>query len=169
VVAPTINDFYAGDAYAKGIAAGASKVTLYVNNVAVRTAAVAANGTYSIYTGDQATLGTAGNTFQIQSTTAAGTTSTKTTGTVKAKATVVAPTINDFYAGDAYAKGIAAGASKVTLYVNNVAVRTAAVAANGTYSIYTGDQATLGTAGNTFQIQSTTAAGATSTKTTGTV
>ncbi|MBC2022065.1 hypothetical protein HCA81_13505, partial [Listeria booriae] len=147
VVAPTINDFYAGDAYAKGIATGASKVTLYVNNVAVRTAAVAANGTYSIYTGDQATLGTAGNTFQVQSTTAAGTTSTKTTGTVKAKATVVAPTINDFYAGDAYAKGIAAGASKVTLYVNNVAVRTAAVAANGTYSIYTGDQATLGTAG----------------------
>ncbi|MBC2118259.1 immunoglobulin-like domain-containing protein [Listeria booriae] len=169
VVAPTINDFYAGDAYAKGIATGASKVTLYVNNVAVRTATVAANGTYSIYTGDQATLGTAGNTFQIQSTTAAGTTSTKTTGTVKAKATVVAPTINDFYAGDAYAKGIAAGASKVTLYVNNVAVRTAAVAANGTYTIYTGDQATLGTAGNTFQIQSTTAAGATSTKTTGTV
>ncbi|MBC2100209.1 hypothetical protein HCJ70_14245 [Listeria booriae] len=169
VVAPTINDFYAGDAYAKGIATGASKVTLYVNNVAVRTAAVAANGTYSIYTGDQATLGTAGNTFQVQSTTAAGTTSTKTTGTVKAKATVVAPTINDFYAGDAYAKGIATGASKVTLYVNNVAVRTAAVAANGTYTIYTGDQATLGTAGNTFQIQSTTAAGATSTKTTGTV
>ncbi|MBC1917120.1 hypothetical protein HCJ46_00005, partial [Listeria booriae] len=169
VVAPTINDFYAGDAYAKGVATGASKVTLYVNNVAVRTAAVAANGTYSIYTGDQATLGTAGNTFQIQSTTAAGTTSTKTTGTVKAKATVVAPTINDFYAGDAYAKGIATGASKVTLYVNNVAVRTAAVAANGTYTIYTGDQATLGTAGNTFQIQSTTASGATSTKTTGTV
>ncbi|MBC2170930.1 Ig-like domain-containing protein [Listeria booriae] len=169
VVAPTINDFYAGDAYAKGVATGASKVTLYVNNVAVRTAAVAANGTYSIYTGDQATLGTAGNTFQVQSTTAAGTTSTKTTGTVKAKATVVAPIINDFYAGDAYAKGIATGASKVTLYVNNVAVRTAAVAANGTYSIYTGDQATLGTAGNTFQIQSTTAAGATSTETTGTV
>ncbi|MBC2258052.1 Ig-like domain-containing protein [Listeria booriae] len=169
VVAPTINDFYAGDAYAKGIATGASKVTLYVNNVAVRTAAVAANGTYSIYTGDQASLGTAGNTFQVQSTTAAGTASTKTTATVKAKATVVAPTINDFYAGDAYAKGTATGASKVTLYVNNVAVRTAAVAANGTYTIYTGDQASLGTAGNTFQIQSTTASGATSTKTTGTV
>ncbi|MBC1293174.1 beta strand repeat-containing protein, partial [Listeria booriae] len=169
VVAPTINDFYAGDAYAKGTATGASKVTLYVNNVAVRTAAVAANGTYSIYTGDQASLGTAGNTFQVQSTTAAGTASTKTTATVKAKATVVAPTINDFYAGDAYAKGTATGASKVTLYVNNVAVRTAAVAANGTYTIYTGDQASLGTAGNTFQIQSTTASGATSTKTTGTV
>ncbi|MBC2675184.1 beta strand repeat-containing protein [Listeria booriae] len=169
LAAPTINDFYAGDAYAKGIAAGASKVTLYVNNVAVRTAAVAADGSYSIYTGDQASLTTAGNTFQIQSTSAAGTASTKTTATVKAKATVVAPTINDFYAGDAYAKGTATGASKVTLYVNNVAVRTAAVAANGTYTIYTGDQASLGTAGNTFQIQSTTASGATSTKTTGTV
>ncbi|MBC2025654.1 immunoglobulin-like domain-containing protein [Listeria booriae] len=167
VTAPTIKDYYVGDAYAKGIAAGASKVTLYVNNVAVRTAAVAADGSYSIYAGDQPYLATAGNTFQVQSTTASGATSTKTTATVKEK--VVAPTINDFYAGDAYAKGIAAGASKVTLYVNNVAVRTAAVAANGTYSIYTGDQATLGTAGNTFQIQSTTAAGATSTKTTGTV
>ncbi|MBC2284268.1 hypothetical protein HCB69_07755 [Listeria booriae] len=169
LAAPTINDFYAGDAYAKGIAAGASKVTLYVNNVAVRTAAVAADGSYSIYTGDQASLTTAGNTFQIQSTSAAGTTSTKTTGTVKAKTVVTAPTIKDYYVGDAYAKGIAAGASKVTLYVNNVAVRTAAVAANGTYTIYTGDQASLGTAGNTFQIQSTTASGATSTKTTGTV
>ncbi|MBC2265918.1 hypothetical protein HCB37_15465, partial [Listeria booriae] len=167
VTAPTIKDYYVGDAYAKGIAAGASKVTLYVNNVAVRTAAVAADGSYSIYAGDQPSLATAGNTFQVQSTTASGATSTKTTATVKEK--VVAPTINDFYAGDAYAKGIAAGASKVTLYVNNVAVRTAAVAANGTYSIYTGDQATLGTAGNTFQIQSTTAAGTTSTKTTGTV
>ncbi|MBC1943327.1 hypothetical protein HCJ32_00005, partial [Listeria booriae] len=169
LAAPTINDFYAGDAYAKGIAAGASKVTLYVNNVAVRTAAVAANGSYSIYTGDQASLTTAGNTFQIQSTSAAGTTSTKTTGTVKAKTVVTAPTIKDYYVGDAYAKGVAAGASKVTLYVNNVAVRTASVAADGSYSIYAGDQPSLATAGNTFQVQSTTASGATSTKTTATV
>ncbi|MBC6129781.1 hypothetical protein HCA00_13290, partial [Listeria booriae] len=169
LAAPTINDFYAGDAYAKGIATGASKVTLYVNNVAVRTAAVAANGSYSIYTGDQASLTTAGNTFQIQSTSAAGTTSTKTTGTVKAKTVVTAPTIKDYYVGDAYAKGVAAGASKVTLYVNNVAVRTASVAADGSYSIYAGDQPSLATAGNTFQVQSTTASGATSTKTTATV
>ncbi|MBC6152684.1 beta strand repeat-containing protein [Listeria booriae] len=169
LAAPTINDFYAGDAYAKGIAAGASKVTLYVNNVAVRTAAVAADGSYSIYTGDQASLTTAGKTFQIQSTSAAGTTSTKTTGTVKAKTIVTAPTIKDYYVGDAYAKGIAAGASKVTLYVNNVAVRTAAVAADGSYSIYAGDQPSLATAGNTFQVQSTTASGVTSTKTTATV
>ncbi|MBC2049397.1 beta strand repeat-containing protein, partial [Listeria booriae] len=169
LAAPTINDYYAGDAYAKGIAAGASKVTLYVNNVAVRTATVAADGSYSIYTGDQASLTTAGNTFQVQSTSAAGTTSTKTTGTVKAKTVVTAPTIKDYYVGDAYAKGIAAGASKVTLYVNNVAVRTAAVAADGSYSIYAGDQPSLATAGNTFQVQSTTASGATSTKTTATV
>ncbi|MBC1400692.1 hypothetical protein HB904_10090 [Listeria booriae] len=167
VAAPTINDFYAGDAYAKGTATGASKVTLYVNNVAIRQATVAANGTYTIYTGDQASLGTAGNTFQVEASNAAGKTSTKTTGTVKAK--LAAPTIKDFYAGDAYAKGTATGASKVTLYVNNVAVRTAAVAADGSYSIYTGDRATLAIAGNTFQIESSASTGETSTKTTGTV
>ncbi|MBC2320750.1 beta strand repeat-containing protein [Listeria booriae] len=167
VAAPTINDFYAGDAYAKGTAAGASKVTLYVNNVAVRTAAVAADGSYSIYTGDRATLAIAGNTFQVEASNAAGKTSTKTTGTVKAK--LAAPTIKDFYAGDAYAKGTATGASKVTLYVNNVAVRTAAVAADGSYSIYTGDRATLAIAGNTFQIESSASTGEISTKTTGTV
>ncbi|MBC2195758.1 immunoglobulin-like domain-containing protein [Listeria booriae] len=170
LAAPTINDFYVGDAYAKGIAAGgASKVTLYIDGVAVRQAAVAADGSYSIYTGDRATLATAGNTFQIQSSAPTGETSVKTTGTVKAKETVAAPTIKDFYVGDAYAKGTAPGASKVTLYIDGVAVRQAAVNADGTYSIYTGDRATLATAGNTFQIQSTTASGATSVKTTGTV
>ncbi|MBC6298583.1 immunoglobulin-like domain-containing protein [Listeria booriae] len=170
LAAPTINDFYAGDAYAKGTAAGgANKVTLYIDGVAVRQAAVAADGSYSIYTGDRATLATAGNTFQIESSAPTGETSVKTTGTVKAKETVAAPTINDFYVGDAYAKGIATGANKVTLYVNNVAIRQAAVAANGTYTIYTGDQTSLATAGNTFQIQAVKASGATSVKTTGTV
>ncbi|MBC1800129.1 Ig-like domain-containing protein [Listeria booriae] len=170
LAAPTIKDFYVGDAYAKGIAAGgASKVTLYIDGVAVRQAAVNADGSYSIYTGDRATLATAGNTFQIESSAPTGEKSVKTTGTVKAKETVAAPTIKDFYVGDAYAKGTAPGASKVTLYVDGVAVRQAAVNADGTYSIYTGDRATLATAGNTFQIQSTTASGATSVKTTGTV
>ncbi|MBC2242408.1 beta strand repeat-containing protein, partial [Listeria booriae] len=170
LAAPTINDFYAGDAYAKGTAAGgANKVTLYIDGVAVRQAAVAADGSYSIYTGDRATLATAGNTFQIESSAPTGETSAKTTGTVKAKETVAAPTINDFYVGDAYAKGTATGASKVTLYVNNVAIRQAAVAADGTYTIYTGDQTSLATAGNTFQIQAVKASGATSAKTTGTV
>ncbi|MBC1233415.1 beta strand repeat-containing protein, partial [Listeria booriae] len=170
LAAPTINDFYAGDAYAKGTAAGgANKVTLYIDGVAVRQAAVAADGSYSIYTGDRATLATAGNTFQIESSAPTGETSAKTTGTVKAKETVAAPTINDFYVGDAYAKGIATGANKVTLYVNNVAIRQAAVAADGTYTIYTGDQTSLATAGNTFQIQAVKASGATSVKTTGTV
>ncbi|WP_376701290.1 immunoglobulin-like domain-containing protein, partial [Listeria booriae] len=147
--------------------AGASKVTLYVNNVAVRTAAVAANGTYSIYTGDQATLGTAGNTFQIQSTTAAGTTSTKTTGTVKAR--IAAPTISDYYTTDVYAKGTApAGATRVALYVQNVLVRYATVT-DGKYTIYTGDQSYLRTAGNTFQVAAVDAGGNIGTKATGTV
>ncbi|MBC2327144.1 Ig-like domain-containing protein [Listeria booriae] len=168
VAAPVINDFYVGDAYAKGTATGASKVTLYIDGVAVRTASVATNGAYSIYTGDRTKLATAGNTFQVEASNAAGKTSTKTTATVKAK--LAAPTINDFYAGDAYAKGVAAGgANKVTLYIDGVAVRTAAVAADGTYSIYTGDRAKLATAGNTFQIESSASTGDISTKTTGTV
>ncbi|MBC2187816.1 Ig-like domain-containing protein, partial [Listeria booriae] len=170
LAAPTIKDFYAGDAYAKGIAAGgASKVTLYIDGVAVRQAAVNADGSYSIYTGDRATLATAGNTFQIESSAPTGEKSVKTTGTVKAKETVAAPTIKDFYVGDVYAKGTATGASKVTLYVDGVAVRQATVNADGTYSIYTGDRAKLATAGNTFQIEASNASGKTSTKTTGTV
>ncbi|MBC2322038.1 Ig-like domain-containing protein [Listeria booriae] len=166
--APSINDYYTTDAYAKGVATGASKVTLYVNGKAVRTAAVNANGSYSIYTGDQASLATAGATFQISASNTAGVESTKTTGTVKSKLT--APVINKYVATDAYARGTAsAGSKQVVLYVDGKAVRTAAVNADGTYAIYTGDQAKLATAGNTFQISSKDAAGNESPKATGTV
>ncbi|MBC2327115.1 Ig-like domain-containing protein [Listeria booriae] len=166
--APSINDYYTTDAYAKGVATGASKVTLYVNGKAVRTAAVNANGSYSIYTGDQASLATAGATFQISASNTAGVESTKTTGTVKTKLT--APVINKYVATDAYARGTAsAGSKQVVLYVDGKAVRTAAVNADGTYAIYTGDQAKLATAGNTFQISSKDAAGNESPKATGTV
>ncbi|MBC1318412.1 immunoglobulin-like domain-containing protein, partial [Listeria booriae] len=167
VAAPTINDFYVGDAYAKGIATGANKVTLYVNNVAIRQAAVAANGTYTIYTGDQTSLATAGNTFQIQAVKASGATSVKTTGTVKAR--IAAPTIADYYTTDVYAKGTApAGATKVALYVQNVFVRYAAVT-DGKYTVYTGDKPYLTTAGNTFQVAAVDASGNIGTKATATV
>ncbi|MBC2241586.1 Ig-like domain-containing protein [Listeria booriae] len=166
--APSVNDYYTTDAYAKGTATGASKVTLYVNGKAVRTAAVNANGSYSIYTGDQASLATAGATFQISATNAAGMESTKTTGAVKTKLT--APVINKYVATDAYARGTAAAGSKqVVLYVDGKAVRTAAVNADGTYAIYTGDQVALTVVGNTFQISSKDAVGNESPKATGTV
>ncbi|MBC2161739.1 Ig-like domain-containing protein [Listeria booriae] len=166
--APSINDYYTTDAYAKGTAPGASKVTLYVNGKAVRTAAVNADGNYSIYTGDQASLATAGATFQISASNTAGVESTKTTGTVKSKLT--APVINKYVATDAYARGTAsAGSKQVVLYVDGKAIRTAGVNADGTYAIYTGDQAKLATAGNTFQISSKDAAGNESPKATGTV
>ncbi|MBC2180020.1 hypothetical protein HCJ82_07660 [Listeria booriae] len=166
--APSINDYYTTDVYAKGTATGASKVTLYVNGKAVRTAAVNADGNYSIYTGDQASLATAGTTFQISASNTAGVESTKTTGTVKSKLT--APVINKYVATDAYARGTAsAGSKQVVLYVDGKAIRTAGVNADGTYAIYTGDQAKLATAGNTFQISSKDAAGNESPKATGTV
>ncbi|MBC1554092.1 hypothetical protein HB901_15295 [Listeria booriae] len=168
IAAPSINDYYTTDVYAKGTATGASKVTLYVNGKAVRTAAVNADGNYSIYTGDQASLATAGTTFQISASNAAGVESTKTTGTVKTKLT--APVINKYVATDAYARGTAsAGSKQVVLYVDGKAIRTAGVNADGTYAIYTGDQAKLATAGNTFQISSKDAAGNESPKATGTV
>ncbi|EEO3343509.1 hypothetical protein G5799_002712 [Listeria monocytogenes] len=168
IVAPSINDYYTTDVYAKGTATGASKVTLYINGKAVRTAAVNKNGSYSIYTGDQASLTAASATFQVSATNAAGVESTKTTGTVKSK--LAAPVINKYVATDAYARGNASAESKqVVLYVDGKAVRTANVNANGTYAIYTGDQAKLTTAGSTFQISSKDAAGNESPKATGTV
>ncbi|MDT0112076.1 Ig-like domain-containing protein [Listeria booriae] len=168
IAAPSIQDYYTTDAYAKGVATGASKVTLYVNGKAVRTAAVNADGNYSVYTGDQASLTTAGTNFQISATNAAGMESAKTAGTVKSKLT--APVINKYAATDAYARGTAAAGSKqVVLYVDGKAVRTAAVNADGTYAIYTGDQVALTVAGNTFQIASKDAVGNESPKATGTV
>ncbi|MBM5677953.1 immunoglobulin-like domain-containing protein [Listeria seeligeri] len=168
LAAPAIQDYFTTDVYAKGTATGANKVTLYVNGKAVRTAAVNANGSYSIYTGDQASLTSAGATFQISATNTAGMESAKTSATVKSKLT--APVINKYVASDAYARGTAsAGSKQVVLYVNGKAVRTAAVNADGSYAIYTGDQASLTTAGNTFQISSKDAAGNESPKATGTV
>ncbi|EDN8189252.1 hypothetical protein GSY37_14700 [Listeria monocytogenes] len=168
LAAPSINDYYTTDVYAKGTATGASKVTLYINGKAVRTAAVNTNGSYSIYTGDQESLTAAGATFQISATNAAGVESTKTTGTVKSK--LAAPMINKYVATDAYARGTAsAGSKQVVLYVDGKAVRTANVNADGTYAIYTGDQAKLTTAGNTFQISSKDVSGNESPKATGTV
>ncbi|MBC1563761.1 Ig-like domain-containing protein [Listeria booriae] len=168
IAAPSIQDYYTTDAYAKGVATGASKVTLYVNGKAVRTAAVNADGNYSVYTGDQASLTTVGANFQISATNAAGMESAKTAGTVKSKLT--APVINKYAATDAYARGTAAAGSKqVVLYVDGKAVRTAAVNADGTYAIYTGDQVALTVAGNTFQIASKDAVGNESPKATGTV
>ncbi|CAM4182042.1 Bacterial Ig domain-containing protein [Listeria booriae] len=139
-----------------------------MNGKAVRTAAVNANGSYSIYTGDQASLATAGATFQISASNTAGVESTKTSGTVKTKLT--APVINKYVATDAYARGTAsAGSKQVVLYVDGKAVRTAAVNADGTYAIYTGDQVALTVVGNTFQISSKDAVGNESPKATGTV
>ncbi|MBC2147356.1 Ig-like domain-containing protein [Listeria booriae] len=168
IVAPSIQDYYTTDAYVKGVATGASKVTLYVNGKAVRTAAVNADGNYSVYTGDQASLTTVGANFQISATNAAGIESAKTTGTVKSKLT--APVINKYASTDAYARGTAAAGSKqVVLYVDGKAVRTAAVNADGTYAIYTGDQVALIETGKTFQIASKDAVGNESPKATGTV
>ncbi|WP_201735656.1 Ig-like domain-containing protein, partial [Carnobacterium maltaromaticum] len=171
IAPPTIQEYYTTDASAKGLAPGGNKVRLYVNGKAIRTAGVNSDGSYSIYTGDQVSLMTAGNTFQISTLDAAGNESGKTTGTVKVKVQVLAPpTIQPYVTTDSIVRGKAAvGSKQVVLYVNGRAVRTAAVNTDGSYSIYTGDQLQLMVAGTTFQISSRDAAGNESLKTIGLV
>ncbi|PGV15521.1 hypothetical protein COD78_32675, partial [Bacillus cereus] len=82
--APTIEDYYTTDAYAKGTASGASTVVLYVDGNRVRTAAVTEDGTYKIYTGDIAKLQKEGSEFEIAARDAAGNESVRTKGTVLA-------------------------------------------------------------------------------------
>ncbi|HHP1136957.1 TPA: Ig-like domain-containing protein, partial [Bacillus thuringiensis] len=119
LAAPTINDYYTTEAFARGMAPGASKVAIYVNGQLVRTAAVDPNGSYSIYTGDIESLRTAGNTFEIAAIDAAGTESEKTQQTVQLK--LEAPTVNTYFTSAQAVTGKATG-SKVNLYVNGTLV-----------------------------------------------
>ncbi|MGL9905490.1 hypothetical protein IGJ51_002687 [Enterococcus sp. DIV0802c] len=162
----TIDKFTEGDVYAKGTAGkDATKVAIFVNGVQRRVAAVS-NGKYSIYAGD---LGLkAGDKFEIAGIAADGTIGSKTSTTVQGKQyNLQAPTIDPYYAVDAYAKGSITGdATKVAIFVNGVQKRVAAVN-NGKYSIYAGD---LGLqAGDRFEIAGIAANGTIGPKTSATV
>ncbi|WP_179189829.1 immunoglobulin-like domain-containing protein, partial [Enterococcus faecium] len=162
----TIDKFTEGDVYAKGTAGkDATKVAIFVNGVQRRVAAVS-NGKYSIYAGD---LGLkAGDKFEIAGIAADGTIGPKTSTTVQGKQhNLQAPTIDPYYAVDAYAKGSITGdATKVAIFVNGVQKRVAAVN-NGKYSIYAGD---LGLkAGDKFEIAGIAADGTIGPKTSATV
>ncbi|WP_229188580.1 hypothetical protein [Bacillus cereus] len=80
---PTIRDYYITDAFAKGMAPGASKVALYVEGKFIRTAALSADGTYTIYTGDQKGLQKENQTFQIVARDSDGHESERATNIVK--------------------------------------------------------------------------------------
>uniref|UniRef100_UPI001F590846 Ig-like domain-containing protein n=1 Tax=Bacillus cereus group sp. BfR-BA-01354 TaxID=2920317 RepID=UPI001F590846 len=166
LAAPTINDYYTTEAFARGMAPGASKVAIYVNGQLVRTAAVDPNGSYSIYTGDIESLRTAGNTFEIAAIDAAGTESEKTQQTVQLK--LEAPTVNTYFTSAQAVTGKATGL-KVNLYVNGTLVGEAPVAADGTYSIDTSSIAAMKIAGTQFQISTLDSAGNEGPKTTMTV
>ncbi|EGP5140841.1 hypothetical protein EL466_13730, partial [Enterococcus faecium] len=162
----TIDKFTEGDAYAKGtVGKDATKVAIFVNGVQRRVAAVS-NGKYSIYAGD---LGLkAGDKFEIAGIAGNGTIGPKTSATVQGKQqNLNAPTIDPYYAVDAYAKGSITGdATKVAIFVNGVQKRVAAVN-NGKYSIYAGD---LGLkAGDRFEIAGIAADGTIGPKTSATV
>ncbi|PER51001.1 hypothetical protein COL26_33205 [Bacillus thuringiensis] len=85
---PTIHDYYITDAFAKGIAPGASRVALYVEGEFIRTAALSADGTYTIYTGDQKGLQKENQTFQIVARDSDGHESEKATNIVKVASTL---------------------------------------------------------------------------------
>lgn len=80
---PTIHDYYITDAFAKGMAPGANKVALYVEGEFIRTAALSADGMYTIYTGDQKRLQKENQTFQIVARDNDGHESEKATNMVK--------------------------------------------------------------------------------------
>ncbi|MFJ8119850.1 Ig-like domain-containing protein, partial [Bacillus mycoides] len=150
--APTINNYYTADDYARGQAKGASKVAIYVDGKFVRIAGVNEDGTYIIYTGDIVALQKEGAVFEIAARDAKGIEGQRTKGTVLADHRPEAPTINEYYTTDDYARGVAKGASKVAIYVDGKLVRTAGVNEDGTYVIYTGDVVALQKEGAVFEI-----------------
>ncbi|PER34843.1 hypothetical protein COL26_31450, partial [Bacillus thuringiensis] len=164
--APTVNMYFTSDQAVTGKATG-SKVNLYVNGTIVGDATVAADGTYSIDTSNIAAMKIAGTQFQISTLDPAGNEGPKTTMTVKER--LAAPTINDYYPTETFARGTAPGASRVGIYVDGKLVRTATVDPNGSYAIYTGDIVSLQKIGNTFEIAAIDAEGHESEKTKGTV
>ncbi|MFJ8119849.1 Ig-like domain-containing protein, partial [Bacillus mycoides] len=166
---PTIDDYYATDDYARGQAKGASRVAIYVDGKFVRTTSVNEDGTYRIYTGDIVALQKEGAVFEIAARDAKGIESQRTQGTVLADQRPAAPTIDDYYATDAYAKGKAKGASRVAVYADGKFVRTTSVNEDGTYRIYTGDIVALQKEGAVFEIAARDAKGIESRRTQGTV
>ncbi|WP_241677774.1 immunoglobulin-like domain-containing protein, partial [Bacillus cereus] len=138
VQAPTISKYYTTDAFAKGNAPGASKVAIYVDGKLVRTAAVEADGTYKIYTGDIPTLQKEGSVFEIAARNAAGKESEKVKGTVaKVKVNITA---NEYHLGiDNSITGTSdSGITKVKVVVDDTILRQA-VTSDGAYSIYAKD------------------------------
>ncbi|MGH0590368.1 Ig-like domain-containing protein, partial [Bacillus mycoides] len=160
--APEVNEVKDTDTQVTGSAKAGSKVTVKVGEQEIGTSQADENGNYSIDIPKQE----AGTKLSVTASNSAGTSEAKE---VTVKATLVSPTINDYYQTDAYAKGIALGASKVALYVDGKFIRTATVEADGTYKIYTGDIAKLQKEGAEFEIAARDAAGNESARTKGTV
>ncbi|MBC1372534.1 hypothetical protein HB847_09110 [Listeria booriae] len=154
VLAPTLNRYQVGQTNVTGsVAEGVSRIAVYdKSGKLLRYGQINADRTFKIYVEDQEAFQTAGESFTVRAFNASGAISSPVQGMIEAHG-LVAPTVNDFYLNSAYVKGTAsAGATRVRLSVNGVAMRVAAVSADGTYSIYVNDVAALKQVGATFEI-----------------
>ncbi|MBC2169869.1 Ig-like domain-containing protein [Listeria booriae] len=154
VLAPTLNRYQVGQTNVTGtVAEGVTRIAVYdKSGKLLRYGQINADRTFKIYVEDQEAFRVAGESFTVRAFNANGAISSQVQGTIEASG-LVAPTVNDFYLNSAYVKGTAAtGATRVRLSVYGLAVRVASVSADGTYSIYVNDIATLKHVGATFEI-----------------
>lgn len=154
VLAPTLNRYQVGQTNVTGsVAEGVSRIAVYdKSGKLLRYGQINADRTFKIYVEDQEVFQTAGESFTVRAFNASGAISSPAQGIIEAHG-LIAPTVNNFYLNSAYVKGTAsAGATRVRLSVNGVAIRVAAVSADGTYSIYVNDVVALKQVGAAFEI-----------------
>lgn len=174
---PVLHAMFADDSSVSGTVAGTSQfVAVYVNGVRQRTAAVNANRSFSIYTGDYNLV--AGQTIQV-----AAVTRSSATGpvidegpkeSVRIQDRFAAPVINPVHNDDTTVTGTIGGTARfVSVYIGGQLVQTAAVNANRTYSIDVSNHTLV--AGQNIQVAGVTRDGGTGpivaegTKTTSTI
>ncbi|MBC2175909.1 hypothetical protein HCB27_04735 [Listeria booriae] len=169
LAAPVINDYFVGSAYIRGTApAEAVKIALIVDNKEIRSVNVAANGTYSIYGNDVATLQKEGATFSIVARDNNNLVSEIATSEVKS---LPAPTLNRYQVGQTNVTGLVAeGVTRIAVYdKSGKLLRYGQINADRTFKIYVEDQEAFRVAGESFTVRAFNASGAISSPVQGTI
>ncbi|WP_260448137.1 Ig-like domain-containing protein [Listeria booriae] len=169
LAAPVINDYFVGSAYIRGTApAEAVKIALIVDNKEIRSVNVAANGTYSIYGNDVATLQKEGATFSIVARDSNNLVSEIATSEVKS---LPAPTLNRYQVGQTNVTGLVAeGVTRIAVYdKSGKLLRYGQINADRTFKIYVEDQEAFRVAGESFTVRAFNASGAISSPVQGTI
>ncbi|MBC1937689.1 hypothetical protein HCA69_15070 [Listeria grandensis] len=152
--APSIAEFYVGTVYLHGTApTGAVQVTLRIAGKDIRTANVAADGTYRIYANDVAALKIVGTAFEVIAHDANGNDSEVATSTVKGL--LPAPVVAVYHAGQSYVTGtVSHDVTRISIYDKaGTLLRNGQVNADGTFRIYVGGVPALQIVGDTFSVK----------------